>query len=326
MQIRLATWNLHTPPFAPRRSQRLRAAAQHLKDGPAVKADLLLFQEIWSETFWRELAEALSPDYVPSLPGDGAGIAARSGLASFLRRDSGWRVAGHRFEGFQSKGPAWRIWEGDGIAEKGFEIVDLQREGLRLALVNTHLQAQYPPRHYTDVRRRQIAQVREAVARIPDSRLLLAGGDWNTTPRGPLYRELTAFLEDLTTAYRERCACGTFVAEEGEGAWLDYLFSRPSRHWQLQVESVERLESQAPDQPFSDHHGLVAGLRAERRGEASTLLPLCAATLRGPSTRRAWSLAALAGLLAVGSSGAERSLRAGLRACRFRAPRNRWYK
>lgn len=326
MQIRLATWNLHTPPFAPRRSQRLRAAARHLKDGPGPKPDLLLFQEIWSEAFWRELAQALSPDYVPSLPGEGAGTAARSGLASFLRRDSGWRAAGHRFEVFHSKGPPWRIWEGDGLAEKGFEIVDLQREGLRLALVNTHLQAQYPPRHYTDVRRRQIAQIREAIARIPDSRLLLAGGDWNTTPRGPLYHELTAFLEDLTAAYREHCRCGTFVAEEGDGAWLDYLFSRPSRHWQLHVEGVERLESQTPDHPFSDHHGLVAGLRAEPRGEASALLPLCAATLRGPSTRRAWSLAALAGLLAVGSTGVGEAFRAGLRVSRLRAPRNRWYK
>ena len=80
-------------------------------------------------------------------------------------------------------------------------------------------------------------------------------------------------LEDLTAAYREHCRCGTFVAEEGDGAWLDYLFSRPSRHWQLHVEGVERLESQAPDHPFSDHHGLVAGLRAEPRGEASALLP-----------------------------------------------------
>jgi len=326
MQIRLASWNLHTPPFAPRRSQRLRAAARHLRDGRGPKPDLLLFQEVWSEAFWQELAQALSPDYTPILPGEGPRTAARSGLASFVRRDSGWRVAAHHFEGFRSKGPAWRIWEGDGLAEKGFEIVELKREGLPLALLNTHLQAQYPPRHYSDVRRRQIAQIRQAVARIPDSQLLLAGGDWNTTPRGALYPELTAFLQDLTAAYRERCACGTFVAKAGEGAWLDYLFSRPSRHWQLHVESVERIESHAPDQPFSDHHGLVAGLRVEPRGKASALLPLCAATLRGPSTRRAWSLAALAGLLAVGSTGAEGSLRAGLRACRLRAPRNRWYK
>ena len=122
MQIRLATWNLHTPPFAPRRSQRLRAAARHLRDEPDPKPDLLLFQEVWSETFWKELGQALSPDYAPSLPGEGAGTAARSGLASFVRRDSGWRVAGHRFERFHSKGPPWRIWEGDGLAEKGFEI------------------------------------------------------------------------------------------------------------------------------------------------------------------------------------------------------------
>lgn len=326
MQIRLATWNLHTPPFAPRRSQRLRAAARHLRDGPDPKPDLLLFQEVWSETFWKELGQALSPDYAPSLPGEGAGTAARSGLASFVRRDSGWRVAGHRFERFHSKGPPWRIWEGDGLADKGFEIVELQREGLPLSLLNTHLQAQYPPRHYTDVRRRQIAQIQQAVAPIPDSRLLLAGGDWNTTPRGALYPELTAFLQDLTAAYRERCACGTFVAKAGEGAWLDYLFSRPSRHWQLHVEGVERIESQAPDQPFSDHHGLVAELRVEQRGKASALLPLCAATLHGPSTRRAWSLAALAGLLAMGGKGLEGSLWAGLCVSRLRAPRDPWYK
>ncbi|MGE4651153.1 MAG: endonuclease/exonuclease/phosphatase family protein [Myxococcota bacterium] len=326
MQIRLATWNLHTPPFAPRRSQRLRAAAQHLKDGPAVKPDLLLFQEIWSEDFWEELAQGLAPDYAPSLPGAGARIAARSGLASFVRRDSGWRVTGHHFEAFRSEGPLWRFWEGDGIVEKGFEIVKLRRADLPLSLLNTHLQAQYPPRHYSEVRSQQIAQIGAAVAGIPDTRLLLAGGDWNTTPGETLYPALTRFLDDLTATYRKRCGCGTFVGEVEGSEWLDYLFARPSRQWQVRVEAVGRLESEAPDRPFSDHHGVEARLRVEPRLNAGALLPLCAATLRGPSTRRAWSLAAIGGLFALAGKGLGGALGAGPSLSRLRDPRDPWYK
>jgi len=324
MQLHLATWNLHTAPFAPRRSQRLRAAAQHLRERPGPAPDLLLFQEIWSEGFWEELAQGLAPDYAPSLPEAGPRIAARSGLASFVRRDSGWRTSGHRFEPFRSEGPLWRFWEGDGIVEKGFEIVDLQHAELQLSLLNTHLQAQYPPRHYSEVRGKQIAQIEAAVARIPETRLLLAGGDWNTTPGETLYPTLTRFLDDLTTAYREGCACGTFVAEESE--WLDYLFARPSRDWQVQVEAVRRLESEAPDQPFSDHHGIEARLRLEPRLASAALLPLCAVTLRGPATRRAWSLAALGAVFALGGAGLGGSLGARPALSRLRDSADPWYK
>lgn len=326
MRIHLATWNLHAAPFAPRRSARLRAAARYLRERPGPAPDLLLFQEIWSKGFWQELAQGLDPDYSPCLPGEGPAIAARSGLASFLRRGSGWRAAGHHFEAFRSEGPLWRFWEGDGIVEKGFEIVKLQHADLQLSLLNTHLQAQYPPRHYTQVRSQQIAQIGKALTRIPDTRLLLAGGDWNTTPGETLYPTLTHFLDDLTASYRKRCGCGTFVDEAEGSEWLDYLFARPSRRWQVQVEAVKRLESEAPDRPFSDHHGVEAELRVEPRLNAGALLPLCAATLRGPATRRAWSLAALGGLLAGVAKGLDGSLWAGPSRSRLRDPRDRWYK
>jgi len=326
MLIHLVTWNLHTPPFAPRRSQRLRAAARHLRSRPGPAPDLLLFQEIWSEDFWEELAQALAPDYTPSLPEKGPGIAARSGLATFLRSDSGWRVTEHHFEAFRAEGPLWRFWEGDGIAEKGFEITGLERAGLQLSLLNTHLQAQYPPRHYREVRRQQIAQIARAVAGIPDTRLLLAGGDWNTTPGESLYPKLADFLTDLTAAYRTRCGCGTFVAEREGGAWLDYLFARPSRRWQVEVEGVERLESQAPDQPFSDHHGVEARLRVQPLLNIGALLPICAATLKGPATRRAWALAAFVGLFAGFAQGFEATLWKTFSLTRFRGRRDPWYK
>ena len=90
LRVRLVSWNLHTPPLAPRRLPRLRAAGARLVHAP--HADFLAFQEIWTSTWARELAAALEPAYEPLWPAGGPDHLDGSGLLTFVRRGRGWHA------------------------------------------------------------------------------------------------------------------------------------------------------------------------------------------------------------------------------------------
>lgn len=294
VRVRLVSWNLHTPPLAPRRIPRLRAVGARLLAEP--RADFLLFQEVWTRSLAKTLATALEPAFAPvRLPGKGW-TGDSGGLLSFVRRGSRWRVEERRFHAFQSEGPVWRLWEGDAFGDKGVERIHFERDGFRLSLMNTHLQAQYGSHHYESVRRAQIGQLADIALALDPRVPLILCGDLNTLPEEPLYQTLRASWRDLTTEFRSRCDCGTHVPEEGVEKWLDYLLVPHPSSWAVQVEGLERIVSTEPDIPYSDHHGLEASLRLKPRAETAIPLPasvawaaLAALTLGPPTTRRQWT-------------------------------------
>jgi endonuclease/exonuclease/phosphatase family metal-dependent hydrolase len=298
MQLRLVTWNLHGPPLARRQTERFREASRRILTSAAPLPDLVLLQEIWFSSEAARLIALFEPQYQPvdvprtSYPGRAGG------LLTFVRRDT-WSVAEHSFEIFSESAPAWRVWEGDGMASKGVQCVVLKRGSQRLAICNTHLQAQYGERGYTKVRAAQIEQLDHIVARIPLDTPVVSAGDFNTRPREELYGRLASTWIDLTEGLRQRCGCGTTVSNTGAEEWIDYVFSRRSPAWTVQTERAERLVCTSVDDP-SDHHGLDVTFSLTALPVAKTASALALAALHGPSTRRQWLLGCLTLLLQHG--------------------------
>jgi endonuclease/exonuclease/phosphatase family metal-dependent hydrolase len=291
--LRLVSWNAHGAPGAPRREERMaRIAHAALEREP----DVVLLQEVWRQSDAELIFAALRPAGYASVevPGGREWPVRTSGLLSFVRSAAGWRAERIRFHEYAAEAPDWKLWEGDGIGDKGALGFTLTRGELELAIWNTHLQAAYEPGGYAEVRRQQLIELRDAVA-AGDGPALLAG-DLNTTPDEAALAALAGFT-DLTAPLRMRCACGTSVAEPPSREWLDYLFAKGADGWRITAE-VSLLRSEQPDTPYSDHQGLDARVHVTPPSLHAALAWLAAARLAAPTTRRELLVNAALGWLA----------------------------
>jgi hypothetical protein len=296
-RLRLISWNLHAPPLASETEVRLERVAERIQQlGDATDApDFLLFQEVWFPSLAAQLAESLRSLYefaaLPAglFPGD------TGGLVAAVRRNSEWSIAGSAFHGFDRSAPAWRVWEGDGFAGKGMQALDCSGPIGRLLLVNTHLQAQYGEQRYAGVRREQLAQLLAFAKRTLGSKPVVVAGDLNTSPDEGVFQEQASHWIDLTAEFRDRCGCGTSIADTGPAQWLDYVLAPRGSEWEARAVQVSRIVNERPDWPFSDHHALDVTLELQAAQSASRILPgLIAARLSQRTSRREWLALSLA--------------------------------
>ena len=265
-ELRLISWNVHALPFDATRHQRLDSIAGEIaRRAP----DVVLLQEVWLAGDAAQLACRLGAHY------ERVGGPRRGGLLALVRRSSAWQVQGEAsFEQYTVSAPWYRLEELDGIAGKGFQGFTLADGLRRVAVVNTHLQAQYPARGnpYDAERLQQIRQLMAYAAKEHGADALLVAGDFNVREEEVQhYQALVNGLEDLTARYRRDCACGTFVDRSGaETWWIDYVFGRRSDGKPVAA-NVERIRNRGRDDPFSDHHGLAVDLK--ELGTPFALLP-----------------------------------------------------
>lgn len=249
--LSLISWNVHALPFDATRHQRLDNIAGELaRRAP----DLVLLQEVWLEDDAARLGCRLAADY-ERVRGPRGG-----GLLALVRHSSPWQVHGEAsFEQYSARAPWYRLEELDGIAGKGFQGFTVSDGARRVAVVNTHLQAQYPARgnRYEAERLQQIRQLMAYVAKDRGGDALLVAGDFNVREdENAHYRTLTGTLQDLTAEYRRACGCGTFVDRSGvETWWIDYVFARRADGGPVSAR-LERIRNRGRDDPYSDHHGL----------------------------------------------------------------------
>ena len=214
---------------------------------------------------------------------------------AFVRRRSGWVIQDSSFYEFQAEAADWRIWEGDGFGAKGVQQIVLERQDTRLILLNTHLQSEYGEPKYTDIRSRQLHELRRVAERVPRHRPVIATGDFNTTPEEQnVYPALVDYWADLGEAVRRRCVCGTYYTDGQEAGWIDYILARRNDDWEARASDFEIIRNSSSDDPYSDHHGLLATV--ELRNSVTPSFPLLGLVLMGagrPTTRRQWFLATL---------------------------------
>jgi endonuclease/exonuclease/phosphatase family metal-dependent hydrolase len=277
--LQIVSWNVHGTPYnGPMQARIGRIAAQLEQSRP----DVILLQEVWFEGDARLLEAALREHYDPVA--DDAGVrrgllnlltGLRSGgLLAFVRKGSGWLPAtrGSSFHAYAAQGPAWRLFEGDGLGLKGVQQLELRKQGTEVTIFHTHLQAQYGAgRRYAEVRSMQLQEL-ERISRPRSPGVALAVGDFNTAPTGEdlaLYASMLDSWDDLTSSLRAQCDCeGTRlrVVDDSpqaiEAAWVDYALAR--RSVPVRVMHSKLIRSSGVDCPYSDHYGIELHLALSR--------------------------------------------------------------
>jgi endonuclease/exonuclease/phosphatase family metal-dependent hydrolase len=283
LSLQVLSWNVHAIPLAFNKAERLERAARRILEE---KPDAALLQEVWGREDARRVMRSLESAYrAVDVPQNGLFLR-RSGLLTFVRRE-GWAVRASSFHEFEAVGSAWwKPWEGDSYSGKGYQRIDLERGGVGIALINTHLQAEYGVEdrsRYVAVRASQLEELRRFVESVPLALPVIAAGDLNTRPSEYPYASLVEFWRDLGEEYRRGCRCGTHFLDNGREG-----------DWNVEVTAFERIESTSLDVPFSDHHGLVASLVLARRERAALALVLASPALMIASLTRRECMLALA--------------------------------
>jgi len=265
----LLSWNVHGIPNQETIDTRIdNIAREILRRRP----DLVLLQEAWMTDAAARFDCRLRGEYevVP----DGEGVRTgplslfghrRGGLLALVRRDSPWKLdakTAPRFAEFETSGPLSRVGsERDAIAGKGIQAFVIGDGSIRLAVLNTHLQSQYAPRDYADIRLSQIRQLLGEVEKTGGDATLVAG-DFNTSPvESALYGELTRALNDLTAEYHRACNCGTLTGVRRRTRhWFDYVLARTAGAVKLEAKT-DLIRNTGLLEPYSDHHGVWVEMR-----------------------------------------------------------------
>ncbi len=250
------TWNLHGLPFARRWKERVKRFAERVKR-LGVPVDLLLCSEVWLGPHEHVLREALSPSFVslnfPDLRRPAGG------LVAYLHRNSAWRLAHQRFQLFRHAAPWWRLWEGDFIGGKGIRTLVLEHDNHRVAILHTHMQAQYGPRTYARVRGHQWSQLTQrAFSALASASFVCAAGDLNTMPTEDVFAAYARYWLDLSADIRQTGPRSTTVHHSEE--WIDHVLALAPTACQLRSYTTELIDARDEEALISDHHGILARL------------------------------------------------------------------
>ena len=261
-RLKVLSWNVHglPAPFSSDRRGRLqRIAAQVAAEAP----DIVAFQEAWIDCPQR-LAGHLpgyAAQFLPLWRG-----AARGGLMILVRESSAWQAAGSpAFRAFTASGPPWRVWQGDGLAGKGALFVELSARdsGGGLVFVGAHLQARYRGASYGEVRLAQIRELSDWLRQLGSTGAIIAG-DFNTPPEETeVFGELAALGIDVTRPARLQPGAVTNYPVHSHAGWIDYVFLRAQPDAVVEA-TARRILNRAIDDPFSDHHGVIAEIVLRR--------------------------------------------------------------
>jgi endonuclease/exonuclease/phosphatase family metal-dependent hydrolase len=231
----------------------------------ALELDWVAFQEVWTEGSRLRLIDA----------GRRAGLvhawhrsAALGGSGLLVLSRAPFASTG--FEAFVVRGFPQRIWHADYHGGKGFCVLRVDTAGGPVALIDTHLHAQYGDDAYDDEyphRVAQAVQLAAAIAEIPDP--VVAAGDFNMSEGRREYAIFTGIsrMRDAAAELdrRQPTTLGTNPYRDErpphDHERIDYVFARDGDGGRLRVRRIERIFDEPPatgPAAYSDHAGLIA--------------------------------------------------------------------
>ncbi len=264
----------------------------------SLDSDLLMLQEVWTDWASAHLVET----------GRAAGFAhvwrparARggSGLLLLSRRP----LLETRFQRFQLAGLPQNFHHGDYHGGKGFVLARVDTPLGPVAVLNTHLHAQYDPDDgdiYVGHRTGQAVEIAAALRNVREP--VLAAGDFNVREGRPEYRVLTGLsgLRDLAVEGDRRQdtvrGANPYRRKPGGDERIDFVFARDAAEIAVRPMRIQRIFDEdlllfGRRAAFSDHDGLLAEVALERRAPARLAPPdpeaieLAAAVLSAGSER-----------------------------------------
>lgn len=230
-------------------------------------ADMLCLQEIQSNAYLALLHETLA--MFPYLVYQGNTSKPTGGLLIASRRP----VIRWEFHPYPNRGRKWSLGYADWALQKGVLAVHFEVDGLPVAVLNTHLQANYlavwtPEDSLARIQRDQVRFLAGLVRDQAAEALVVVCGDFNFPPHAFLYPELieqSGLIDLLAQDPRPSYQPFPFVS----AAWLtrlDYALYRPPPGLALTATvDIVRLQDETRRFPWdrflTDHFLLELALR-----------------------------------------------------------------
>src|SRR6516225_6616714 len=122
-ELSVLSWNLHGLPWflGPHHAERLRrVTAKTLELSP----DIVTFQEVWLKSDEQPMIRDLKARgySVMESPAGRLGLQ-ESGLLTCVHAGTGWRIETGWRERFFASAAAIKFWEGDGLSQKGMQLL-----------------------------------------------------------------------------------------------------------------------------------------------------------------------------------------------------------
>jgi endonuclease/exonuclease/phosphatase family metal-dependent hydrolase len=231
---------------------------------------IICLQEVQQKVYVPIFRRGLH-DY-PYLVLKGRGMMPKGGLLTASR----CQIICARFYPFPNRGRWWGIGFFDWLLQKGFLLVELEVDGRKVIVINTHLHANYsgdwrPENWMARIQHEQVLYLTEFARILPKDALILMCGDFNFPRSTYLYDEfieqsefVDPLLNDPRPTYRP---LPLFAAN-----WdipIDYIFYRPPDLVDLSVSSdviqVEKSSAQNRLNRFlTDHRALMMHIDWEK--------------------------------------------------------------
>lgn len=268
--IRMLSWNLFLVPYlASDRTKRVARVITHIRSLGSVP-DILCFQEVFFPKHASMIKRSFAGTYQACdlakrkayppwfLPGPNIGgifyDIRRSGLLTLV--SDAWIVESARLQYYNAEASEFKFWEGDGYADKGFlwSILSHRSLGIRMCVVNTHLQAY---KEYDRIREKQLDQLWKRMSPIARVMPVFIAGDFNAKKGGTLLQIATRKygwrLLSEESAYH--CEESALTPMRGERS-VDHVFvvgdyPSPVRATSLSICNVKAAK------PYSNHDGVM---------------------------------------------------------------------
>jgi endonuclease/exonuclease/phosphatase family metal-dependent hydrolase len=259
VELRLVSYNVYLVPYtAPARAERLERLPGKIAE---LQPDVVMLQEVWSETDSASLERALR--------GHGLAHVVRDASNAPFAYDSTGMIIASRFPITDRKGYDFALgrrphtpYHLDWIGKKGALEVQVQTPLGALRFVNTHFQASYATGSYEAVR---VAQSLELADWLRDqSQPLVLGGDFNARPDWPSSKVL-----------RDRSG-----VRLPEGSWrVDHVLLRDGEDIAVESVEMERLLhepvalSDGSQRRLSDHRAVLMRLKLSKKPKHGAAAP-----------------------------------------------------
>jgi endonuclease/exonuclease/phosphatase family metal-dependent hydrolase len=264
LHLRVLTFNCFGVPLVPTTGARLATLGREL-DGAG--HDVICLQEIQFRGYLGLVRRAFAS--FPHVACHPHLHAPKGGLVTLSR----WPVARAEFVPYRARGPWYTPALADWLLHKGVLVTYLDVDGRTIAVLNTHLLANYngdwsPGNRYARHQQAQLAQLAEVVAALDPTVPAVIMGDFNV-PRGSwLYQSFLAatgavdlLAESDRPTYRQ-----AFLLPDRYAQAIDFIFLRAPSAPPVAATARLVFEDQTPLvngrlDYLSDHYGVEADLR-----------------------------------------------------------------
>ncbi len=262
--IEVLSWNVFLRPSVMNDGQmnRVDEIADYLKNSGA---DILVLQEVFHGKARRNLKKQLNKIYpYQTKKGPVSWVGIPSGVVFFSKMPI---LSEKRISFSFAKGA-------DRLAKKGAIIATFEKNGQRISIIGTHLQAG-KEKSASKIRDSQLHEISKAVHEVDSTSVLIYAGDFNIRKEGRMFSLLKEklnfknprLLEESTIKATANFSDHDLYKGKGKPSWIDFILVRKSSKVEQKALWIEepRGKKKRKNKRLSDHNPIVSIVEYENK-------------------------------------------------------------